>query len=247
MKTTTPQSRVLAATVFLLVVGLCAASSPAQSDEQKNQPAQSVETRKVEIGRNVILEIKGESRRVLVNGTICLRQGALEMLMCRRQTKEHESIVTTDSDARYIHKALLLTKATAGKPCQYLETGVKPATGTTIKISIQYERKGKAVTVRANEWVRNMKTRKELKEDWVFAGSRFAKNPFDPKKPDIYLANEGDVVCISNFEDAMLDLPIASPKDNDDLSFEANTDKIPPLETKVVVILEPVLEKKAKK
>jgi hypothetical protein len=40
----------------------------------------------------------------------------------------------------------------------------------------------------------------------------------------------------------MLDLPINSSKDNDDLQFEAYTDRIPPLETPVLVILEPVLK-----
>ena len=104
------------------------------------------------------------------------------------------------------------------------------------------------MTEPAKSWVRSMKTRKELNEEWVFAGSGFAKNVFDPKKPDVYLANEdGDLICISNFEDAMLDLPIASPKDNDDLAFEAFTERIPALETKVVVILEPVLEAKKPK
>jgi hypothetical protein len=219
-----------------------------QNPIEKRDQAKPVETRKVEVGKNVSLEVQGDRRRVLVHASVCLQRGPLELLMCRKQTKEHESILTADVDARDIHKGLLLTKATPGAPCQYLEDRIKPATGTTVKISLQYEKKGKLLTVSAGEWVRNVKTQKELKEDWVFAGSRFAKNVFDPKKPDLYLANEGDVICISNFEDAMLDLPIPSPKDDADRAFEANTDKIPDLETKVVVILEPILDgKKPKK
>ena len=34
-----------------------------------------------------------------------------------------------------------------------------------------------------------------------FAGSGFAENPEDPKKP-IYLANQGDVICLANFNTA---------------------------------------------
>jgi hypothetical protein len=37
----------------------------------------------------------------------------------------------------------------------------------------------------------------------------------------------------------LLDLPIDSSKNNADLNFEAHTERIPPLETKVTVILEP--------
>ena len=38
----------------------------------------------------------------------------------------------------------------------------------------------------------------------------------------------------------MMDLPILSSATNDDLDFEAFTDRIPALDTKVIVILEPV-------
>jgi hypothetical protein len=61
----------------------------------------------------------------------------------------------------------------------------------------------------------------------------------DPGKK-VYLANDGDVICVSNFETALLDLPIKSPKDNADLVYVAHTARIPPLETKVVVVLEPL-------
>jgi hypothetical protein len=47
-----------------------------------------------------------------------------------------------------------------------------------------------------------------------------------------------------NFEAACLDVPFLSTKDNADLDFEAHTERIPPEKTAVVVILEPVVEKK---
>jgi hypothetical protein len=78
---------------------------------------------------------------------------------------------------------------------------------------------------------------KDLDIDWVFAGSRLVDVPFEQGKKH-YLANDGDVICVSNFETAMLDLPIKSPKDNADLAFEANTARIPPKDTRVTVILE---------
>src|SRR5262249_62159967 len=71
---------------------------------------------------------------------------------------------------------------------------------------------------------------------WLAA---LVNNPLDPKKK-VYLANDGDVICVSNFETALLDLPIKSPKDNADLVYVAHTSRIPPPETKVVVVLEPL-------
>jgi hypothetical protein len=44
----------------------------------------------------------------------------------------------------------------------------------------------------------------------------------------------------------MLDLPVKSPRDQADLAFEAWTDRIPPVKTKVLVTLEPKLDEKEK-
>ncbi len=124
----------------------------------------------------------------------------------------------------------------------------RPASGTTIKVSVQYKDKdGKLATVPAKSWIKNAKDNKLLDSDWVFAGSRLVTNPLDPDGQKHYLANDGDVICVSNFETALLDLPINSPKDDADRFFVANTERIPPLETKVVVILEPVVEAKKDK
>src|SRR5262249_58716522 len=96
------------------------------------------------------------------------------------------------------------------------------------------------------EGVRVAKTRQALSHDWFFAGSTMRDNPLDRNGPPLYGANGGDVICVSNFEDAMLDLPVASTSDNSDLEYEAWTDRIPPPLTKVSVILEPTADNKAK-
>jgi hypothetical protein len=210
------------------------------------------ESKKVEVGANVVLEVlPDKKRRVLIEATVCLREGQLEQLLCRNQTKEHESILTAAVDARDIHKALLLAGAEKGAPVQFTPK-FKPASGTTIKVTLRYEEKGKdgktkTMVVPGREWVRNVNTKKDLDTDWVFAGSRFIKNELDPTRADIYLANEGDLLCLCNMESALMDLPIASPKALADRVYEANTDRVPPKDTKVTVILEPVLEKKSDK
>jgi hypothetical protein len=208
-------------------------------------PASPPEAKKTLLAPNVWLEVQGKRRRVVLSGEICLREGALELLMCRKNTKEHEAIVTADLDGRDIHKALNVAGATEGSPVRY-RPKFQPAKGTAIRVWIQYEDKdkGKLVTVNARDWVKNMKTGKVLETDWVFAGSYLVDNPLDPKKPKYYLANDGDLICVSNFETAMLDVPIASSKDDADREYIAFTERIPPVGTKVAVILEPLLEEK---
>ena len=204
----------------------------------------SVAAKKVPVGNNVFLEIRGDKRRVLINGYVCLRDGMLEQLMCRRHTKEHEAILAADVDARKIHEALIIAGAEAGSPVQYTPK-FQPPRGSTIKVSLQYKDKGKTVTVPAQQWVRNAKNGKNLAVDWVFAGSQFMSDPTDKTSPRMYAANDGDVICVSNFDTAMLDLPMNSPKDWSAREFEAHTERIPPLDTPVLVILEPLGKAKA--
>jgi hypothetical protein len=198
------------------------------------------------VGKNVFFEVDGTKRRVIVNATVCLRRGQLEGLLCTRNTKEHEYILSADVDARQIHAALIAAGAKPGAPVQFLADKYVPARGPTIKVWLRYEKGGKTVTVAAQEWIHDGKAKKPLAQDWVFGGSRFLPNE-DKTKPPIYLANYGDVICVCNMDTAMLDLPVRSPKRLDDRIFDANTDAIPPVGTKVEVLLEPVPEKKKEK
>ncbi|MHB1424154.1 MAG: YdjY domain-containing protein [Gemmataceae bacterium] len=227
----------------LALLILASAVSGLVLGSDKDKP---VESKKVRMGKNVFLEVlPDKKRRVLVSAEVCLREGQLEQLLCRRNTKEHEAILSADADARQIHAALLAAEAEPGSPVRYVPK-YRPASGTTIKVSLQYKDHDKLTTVPARSWIKNARDNKLLESDWVFAGSRLVTNPLDPEKKH-YLANDGDVICVSNFETAMLDLPIKSPKDDADRVFVANTERIPPLETKVVVILEPVVDAKKEK
>jgi hypothetical protein len=200
--------------------------------------------KRAELGKHIVLETQGGQRRVRVQAVVCLREGVLEQLLCRKNTKEHEAILAADIDARQLHLALLAAGAKAGSPVKY-EPKYTPASGTTIKVTLEYQKDGKTVSVPGQDWVRDSKTRKTMPYPWVFAGSVLYPNPDDPKQPPFYAANDGDVICVSNFPDAMLDLPVNSPKDWDaGRLFEAFTERIPPLQTAVSVILEPAVEKK---
>jgi hypothetical protein len=256
MKTPTRSSLlallILSASAAGLMLG-CEGSSPREEarpkdkrDDNDKTTASKAASKKAEVGKNVVLEVLSDNkRRVLVSAEVCLREGQLEQLMCRKQTKEHEAVLSADVDARHIHAALIAAGAKEGSPVRFVPK-YQPASGTRVKVSVQYKDKDKEVTAPAQSWIKNAKDNKTLQSDWVFAGSRFVKNPLDDGK-EYYLANDGDLICVSNFETALLDLPINSPKDNADLIFVANSERIPPLGTKVTVILEPVVEERKDK
>lgn len=199
--------------------------------------------KKVAVGKSVTLEIDGDQRRVLVNAYVCLREGLLEQLVTRKRTKEHEAPVATDADGREIHLALTLAGAEPGSPVKF-RPKFEPPRGTEIKVTFEYLDNGKQVAVPAQQWVRNAKTRKAFEGTWVFGGSFLIPDPLDKNKQPFYAANDGNLICLANFEDGMLDVPFVSTRENDDLVFEAWTERIPALKTPVTIILEPVRAKK---
>jgi hypothetical protein len=236
----------LAGVSLLVLLGVLGCDLDAPSPEKSpGQTTKPEETKKSLIGKNVWLETQGKQRRVIISSVVCLREGPLEQLLTRKEKKEHEAILSADVDCRHIHAALLAAGAEPGSTVRFQPKYV-PATGQTIKVTLQYEDKSKKLSVPAQQWVRNQKTGKDLDCDWVFAGSQLVENPLDPKAPAMYLANDGDVICVSNFEGALLDLPINSPKDNAELAWEGNTDRIPPKGTPVVISLEPIPKKDKK-
>jgi len=196
--------------------------------------------------KTLYLETKPDkTRRILFVAEVCLREGQLEVLVCKKNTKEHEAILRTEIDARMIHASLIAAGGKPGSPVRFVnkDTGepeYKPATGTKISVRVVYSKGGKLYDHPAQDWIKDQKTKKAMTLDWVFAGSRFVKDPDKPDAPDYYTANNGEVIAISNFVDSMLDLPVEVSRDNIDISFDAMTEKIPPLLSKVWVILEPI-------
>jgi hypothetical protein len=220
-------------------------SSERRKREQKSQPTSGGDNSKVLVGQNVFLEVTPTGRRVLISAEVCLREGSLELLLTRKRTKDHEAILMADIDARKVHEALLLAGAVNGSPVRF-DPKYRPASGTPIVINLIYQKNGQRVVVPARSWVRKGHSNQELESDWVFAGSELLENPdsLDSQVSKNYLANAGDVVCIANFETALLDVPIVSSKAYTDLGYEAWTERIPEVGTKVVVALEPVIKRK---
>lgn len=78
---------------------------------------------------------------------------------------------------------------------------------------------------------------KPMKEDWVFAGSYFYKDPGDGKQ--LYAAESGDLICVANFATATIDIGASSTANNGELNYAADPKKVPPLGTKVLLELVP--------
>ncbi|MBQ9873892.1 MAG: hypothetical protein IJM30_05475 [Thermoguttaceae bacterium] len=182
---------------------------------------------------------------VALGGVICLREGPLEFFACRRDSKEHESIVSLDLPPHLIHAALLAIGASQGAPAKYDPVFVPPS-GDKIEIEVRWrDGLGSVQKIRAQELVLENESGATMKADWVFTGGLFGVDP-DGKK--YYLANvTGEVFGVSNFPGSVLDVPFESSSDNASLCYAPNTPKIPPVGTKVLLILSKKGEQKDEK
>ena len=110
--------------------------------------------------KTVFLDLPG--KRVLLKARVCLTEGLLEMLLCPHQTKEHESILSTESQAFTVHTGLLALGCKEGKAARYdTETEeYTPASGQIIDVFLHWmDTDGKLHRERAQNWVRGSRQR----------------------------------------------------------------------------------------
>ncbi len=184
------------------------------------------------------LWIDRERHRVYVDGYVALDRGMLEMFACPSGTKEHESVLGLLAKSKEVHAALLAIGAKPGTVVAY-EPNFLPPTGQQIRIWVCWrDDEGRFKVVDARQLIRNIKTKQVLKEDWVFAGSKVWTDPVDGTR--YYQADGGDMVCVSNFSTAMLDVPFESSAQAGDLLFEPFADNLPKRDTPVRVVMTPI-------
>ncbi|HEX8203689.1 MAG TPA: YdjY domain-containing protein, partial [Isosphaeraceae bacterium] len=128
------------------------------------------------------------------------------------------------------------TGAEPGHPVRFLPKFEPPA-GTPIAIDLEWAEAGSTRHDDARRWIKDQKLGSTLDRPWVFAGSQLIRDPDSDRT--FYAADDGDLITVSNFTAAILDLPFASSADDQERSFVANTPRLPPLGTPVTLILQP--------
>lgn len=180
--------------------------------------------------------IDNKNKQVIVGGKVCLNNGPLEMLICPKGTKEHESIVSVNAESWQIHAALVALGASPGTPSRW-DPEYTPAWGPSIQIEMMWrdEKTQQVKTIDGKQWILDTNTGKPMTVDLVFGGS-YSEPQFEGEQPR-YQANDGELICLANFTTSAIDIRV--DKNNIDIFFEANTPLIPPANTQVYTIIKP--------
>jgi hypothetical protein len=186
------------------------------------------------LGQDIWFDPK--EQRLVIRARVALQDGALELLLCRKNFKEHESILSTEAPPKLIHAGLLLTGAESGHPVRF-EPKFQPPAGTSIAIEVEWEQAGKLKKVDARDWVKDQATGASLTRDWVFAGSEIFEDPKTRTK--FYAADDGDLITVANFPASILDLPYRSSANDAERGYVSRADKVPVRGTPVTMYLKP--------
>ena len=101
------------------------------------------------LGKNQIW-INEKTKQVMVRGSICLREGQLEMFACPLQTKEHESIVAVEAKSSEVHATLVALGFEPGSPVQWQPRIQISNAGPSIKIEARWNAKNGELERREN-------------------------------------------------------------------------------------------------
>lgn len=180
--------------------------------------------------------VSSDRTRVLLLGKICLREGSLEFFACRKNSKEHESVIALDVKPYLIHAALLVIGAQKGSTVRFNPVFVPPS-GEEIDLRVRWVDpvSGQTHEIVGQEMIRRVDTGETMKSPWVFTGGLTDK---DQQGRSFYTADiTGEIIGVSNFVGTVLDVPFESSSDNDNLIFEPFTERIPEVGTDVTLIL----------
>lgn len=216
----------------VLWAGPSAQAEPAPIAEQ---PAQPTTDRANPLPH---ITIDKQRRRVMLDCRTLHPGIALELIGCMPNSREHESVVVVRARPQHVHLALLVCGYEPGTPATWDEEKQKaiPPSGDPIDILVKWTdpKTQKERTVPIEDWLAANDPAKPVPElHWLFTGSRKFEN-------GQYLADfEGSVISISNFPDAVMDLPGIHTSDNARLEFKSNEQTMPPAGTPCTLILLP--------
>lgn len=208
--------------LFLLIAPAALGQAPA------TQPAE---------GRLPHIQVDVQHKRVRVECQAVNADAPLEFVVCLAGTKEYESLLKTRAKPSHLHLGLLMAGLTPGKPVRFDEkqNKVLAPEGTALKLTCEFQFKGKTVAIPASRLMCNQKTREEMPDSsWVFAGSQLTED-------GAYFADiSGEIVSVVNFAHTVIDVPSLRSDKNESLEWVPNMALAPERNATVWLVIEPV-------
>lgn len=180
------------------------------------------------------LRIDWTRRQVIVEATVIMREGTIELFACSPRMREHEAIVRIEARPSHLFQALGLIGLTPGEPVRY-DAGderMLPATGDLVEIDVRWTANGAERIEPIEHWMQRMDgTSMPERLPWVFAGSMALE------AGGLAVDQEGTVIALVDFSSSLIALPDLHSDSNEELWLKPNTARIPPVGTVCELLL----------
>ncbi len=180
------------------------------------------------------VRIDWQRRLVEVDVEVVLRDGALELLACSPRTREHESILTVRARPMHVFQAMGLIGLKPGEPARYDQKQDRrlAPTGEALHLQVSCGKGNEKRALPVERWLLDVRHgRSPERINWVFAGSRtFQDGRF---AADV----DGTVVCVVDFESALIAPGSLHSADTELLWLAADTEVIPPIGTPCTLLI----------
>ncbi len=174
-------------------------------------------------------------KRIEIETVVVLREGPLELAVCSPRTREHESVLAVKSRPLHVFQAMGLIGLEPGSPARYDQASKRwePPRGDALRLSVRCGGDEKQEVLPVEAWMLDVESMKPVETlNWVFAGSRtYESGRFGA---DV----DGTVVCVVDFDTALITVGELHSADDDQLWLAANTDAIPPIGTACTLFID---------
>lgn len=230
---------------LLLLVAATVAFASGQPETPKEAPAAKPEVEKIDATRFRIGEIVFDSktREIRFPASINMTEDLLEFLIVHKNGKVHESLFKTDISPTHLNVAFALLRykpspelyskpASESDPTEtFPEVPEEIKKAARLKIEVEWQDGDRLRKIPVNEWVQHTSTGSTMPADpWVYGGSEIVDGKFPPEAT-------GDIAAIYRSQSALINY---SGKDHeDDTVWIVYPKRVPPLDSKVTIIISP--------
>lgn len=231
---------------ILFLAAAAVALAGGQPDATKGSPdAKPPAVEKIDATRFRIGEITFDSktREIRFPAAINMTEDLLEFLIVHKNGKVHESLFKTEISPTHLNVAFTLLRYQPSPELYSLPTSPTDPTekfpevpeeikkSARLRIEVEWQDGDRLRKVPVNEWVQHTATGSTMPADpWVYGGSEIVDGKFPPEAT-------GDVAAIYRSQSALINY---SGKDHgDDTVWIVYPKRVPPLDSKVTIIISP--------
>jgi hypothetical protein len=212
--------------VFLAIVVGAAALGAAPARELPPE-AEKIAENVYRIGQVVV---DTRERTVTCAGQVNMLRGPIEYLAVTPSGKRHESVLTLDLEPMHLQVALLLLGLEPGGNLRH-QGDSQPPTGAPVRIEVRWRAGGRERSARLEEFAWDIPKRRPMEAHaWTFTGSRVTDAGFAASREGSLIASYRDPYAILNN---------SLPTGADDTVYKVNERIVPPVGTRVSVVLRP--------